>query len=80
MSTRDDVSYLANAAKAITDREMARYAERTRRSQAATERARTVMPAGVPSSFQAYDPWPIVVRHAAGSRMIDVDGDRKSVV
>lgn len=75
MSTRDDVSYLANAAKAITDREMARYAERTRRSQAATERARTVMPAGVPSSFQAYDPWPIVVRHAAGSRMIDVDGN-----
>jgi glutamate-1-semialdehyde 2,1-aminomutase len=31
------------------------------------------MPAGVPSSFQAYDPWPIVVKHAAGSRMIDVD-------
>jgi glutamate-1-semialdehyde 2,1-aminomutase len=33
------------------------------------------MPAGVPSSFQAYDPHPIVVRHAAGSRMIDVDGN-----
>ena len=31
------------------------------------------MPAGVPSSFQAYEPWPIVVKHAAGSRMIDVD-------
>ena len=33
------------------------------------------MPAGVPSSFQAYDPHPIVVKHAAGSRMIDVDGN-----
>lgn len=31
------------------------------------------MPAGVPSSFQAYDPWPVVVKHAAGSQMIDVD-------
>jgi glutamate-1-semialdehyde 2,1-aminomutase len=31
------------------------------------------MPAGVPSSFQAYDPWPVVVKHAAGAKMIDVD-------
>jgi glutamate-1-semialdehyde 2,1-aminomutase len=31
------------------------------------------MPAGVPSSFQAYEPWPVVVKHAAGSRMTDVD-------
>ncbi len=29
----------------------------------------------MPSSFQAYDPHPIVVRHAAGSRMVDVDGN-----
>src|SRR4026209_1346502 len=39
----------------------------------ATARARKVMPAGGPSSFQAYEPHPIVVRHASGSRMIDVD-------
>ena len=31
------------------------------------------MPAGVPSSFQAYEPWPVVVKHAAGARMVDVD-------
>ena len=49
------------------------YAERTRASQVATERARKVMPAGVPSSFQAYDPWPVVVKHSSGSRMVDVD-------
>ena len=29
----------------------------------------------MPSSFQAYDPHPIVVRHASGSTMIDVDGN-----
>ena len=34
-----------------------------------------MLPLGVPSSFQAYDPHPIVVRHASGSRMVDVDGN-----
>jgi glutamate-1-semialdehyde 2,1-aminomutase len=64
---------LVARAKEITARERAVYSERTKRSQAATERARKVMPAGVPSSFQAYEPWPVVVKHAAGSRMTDVD-------
>ncbi len=64
---------LVARAKAITAREMEVYSARTVGSQRATERARKVMPAGVPSSFQAYDPWPIVVKHAAGARMVDVD-------
>src|SRR5262245_61527238 len=64
---------LVARAKEITAREKAVYSERTKRSQIATERARKVMPAGAPSSFQAYEPWPIAVKHAAGSRMIDVD-------
>ncbi len=66
---------LVARAKQITEREMAVYSDRTRGSQAATDRARKVMPAGVPSSFQAYDPWPVVVKHSSGSRMIDVDGN-----
>lgn len=70
MSSHDE---LVSKAKQITEREMAAYAERTKASQAATERARKVMPAGVPSSFQAYDPWPVVVKHASGFTMIDVD-------
>ncbi|TDT17180.1 glutamate-1-semialdehyde 2,1-aminomutase [Ilumatobacter fluminis] len=70
MSSHDE---LVSKAKQITEREMASYAERTKASQAATERARKVMPAGVPSSFQAYDPWPVVVKHAAGFTMVDVD-------
>ncbi len=40
---------LARRAREITSAELARYAERTRRSQAATERARQVLPLGVPS-------------------------------
>ncbi len=34
------------------------------------------MPLGVPSSFQAYDPHPIVVRRAQDAWMEDVDGNR----
>ena len=70
-ATRD----LVATARAITERELKTYAGRTQRSQAATKRSRLVMPGGVPSSFQAYDPHPIVVRHASGSRMVDVDGN-----
>ena len=66
---------LVASARAITERELASYSARTVASQAATERARKVLPLGVPSSFQAYDPHPIVVRHAAGARMVDVDGN-----
>ncbi len=66
---------LVERATAIRERELAVYAERTKGSQAATERARKVLPLGVPSSFQAYDPHPIVVRHASGPRMVDVDGN-----
>lgn len=67
---------LSERARDITRRELATYADRTKRSQVATERARKVMPLGVPSSFQAYDPHPIVVRRAQGSWMEDVDGNR----
>jgi glutamate-1-semialdehyde 2,1-aminomutase len=61
-------------AKLITERELDQYALRTTGSQRAIERARRVLPLGVPSSFQAYEPHPLVVRHASGSKMIDVDG------
>jgi glutamate-1-semialdehyde 2,1-aminomutase len=50
--------------------------ERTAGSQRASERARKVLPLGVPSSFQAYDPHPIVVSRAQAAWMEDVDGNR----
>jgi glutamate-1-semialdehyde 2,1-aminomutase len=67
---------LIDRAKRITARELRVYIDRTHGSQRATERARKVMPLGVPSSFQAYDPHPIVVHKAQDAWMEDVDGNR----
>jgi glutamate-1-semialdehyde 2,1-aminomutase len=67
---------VAARAQAITARELQTYMQRTAGSQAATQRAKKVMPLGVPSSFQAYDPHPIVVRRAQAAWMEDVDGNR----
>lgn len=66
---------LAEKAKEITRRELQSYAARTQASQKANERARKVLPMGVPSSFQAYDPHPLVVRRAQDAWMEDVDGN-----
>jgi glutamate-1-semialdehyde 2,1-aminomutase len=71
-----DHRQLVDRAKQITTRELGVYIERTASSQRATDRARKVMPLGVPSSFQAYDPHPIVVRRAQDAWMEDVDGNR----
>ena len=75
-TTSDDRAALAARARDITRRELAVYAQRTQGSQRASERARRVLPLGVPSSFQAYDPHPIVVRSSQGCFMDDVDGHR----
>jgi glutamate-1-semialdehyde 2,1-aminomutase len=66
---------LGERARRIVEQEAVRYRERTRTSEDVNARARRVMPLGVPSSFQAYDPHPIVIRSAAGSEMVDVDGN-----
>jgi glutamate-1-semialdehyde 2,1-aminomutase len=55
--------------------ERAKLLERTPGSQAAFEAAVTVMPRGVPSSFQAADPRPTYLSHGEGSRVWDVDGN-----
>lgn len=74
--TTTDSATIVDRARAIVERELDTYRVRTAASQRATERARVVLPLGVPSSFQAYDPHPIVVRAAQGSWMEDVDGNR----
>jgi glutamate-1-semialdehyde 2,1-aminomutase len=58
----------------LTDREMAKLAERTPASKERFERAVKVMPKGVPSSFQERDPWPVYVERGEGTRVWDVDG------
>ena len=55
--------------------EKAALLQRTSGSQAAFERAVTVMPRGVPSSFQAADPRPVYLSHGEGSKVWDVDGN-----
>src|SRR5262245_34952045 len=58
----------------LIEKERAALLARTPASQAAFERAVTVMPRGVPSSFQAADPRPVYLSHGEGSKVWDVDG------
>jgi glutamate-1-semialdehyde 2,1-aminomutase len=60
--------------KELTEREMATLRERTAKSKERYERAVKVMPNGVPSSFQANDPWPVYLERGEGARVWDVDG------
>jgi len=50
-------------------------AERTPRSGEHFDRARKVMPNGVPSSFQENEPWPIYIERGQGAQVWDVDGN-----
>jgi Glutamate-1-semialdehyde aminotransferase len=59
----------------IHEREEAAYRSRTPRSAALFERARKAMPLGVASSFQSYDPYPLFMTDAHGSRISDADGN-----
>ncbi len=77
MSTTDSVpaTGLAQRARRIKAAETESYLLRTRRSQAATARAKRSLPLGVSSSFQAYEPHPIVAARAKASWLEDVDGN-----
>ena len=59
----------------INSREEAEYRRRTPRSAALFERAGKALPLGVASSFQAYDPYPLFMTDARGSRIWDADGN-----
>src|SRR3954465_129154 len=59
----------------LMERERTRLRERTTRSGEYFARAKGVMPAGVPSSFQRNDPWPTYLERGRGSRVWDVDGN-----
>ncbi|MGI8999127.1 MAG: aminotransferase class III-fold pyridoxal phosphate-dependent enzyme, partial [Candidatus Limnocylindria bacterium] len=59
----------------IAAREERSYKDRTRKSAELFERARQSMPLGVASSFQAYDPYPLFMTDARGSRIWDADGN-----
>jgi glutamate-1-semialdehyde 2,1-aminomutase len=48
---------------------------RTPQSRVWHDRASRTMTGGVPSSYQARDPWPIYLTHGLGSKVWDVDGN-----
>ncbi len=61
---------------ALLDQEWARFKEGTTASGAESKLASQVLPLGVPSSFQHWDPYPISIVSAQGAWMTDVDGRR----
>ncbi len=61
--------------EALIGAEEARFRQARPRSASMLERARRVMPRGVPSSFQDSPPQPVYVDRGQGSRVWDVDGN-----
>jgi len=61
--------------ESLTEGQMAAFRERTGRSAEYFQRASKVMPNGVPSSFQANDPWPVYIERGQGAQVWDVDGN-----
>jgi glutamate-1-semialdehyde 2,1-aminomutase len=59
----------------LTEHELERFRQRTPRSSEYFDRARKVMPGGVPSSFQTNDPWPVYIERGQGADAWDVDGN-----
>jgi glutamate-1-semialdehyde 2,1-aminomutase len=58
----------------LNEEQMARFREHTPTSAEYFDRARKVMPGGVPSSFQLNDPWPVYIDRGKGALVWDVDG------
>jgi glutamate-1-semialdehyde 2,1-aminomutase len=54
--------------------ELERYRSQNQQSQAMYTRAERVLPLGVSSNFRTYEPYPIYIARAEGSKMWDVDG------
>jgi len=59
----------------LSEAEQAHLRNRTGRSAETYQRAVRSMPNGVPSSFQAREPWPVYIERGEGSRVWDVDGN-----
>src|SRR4029453_13484232 len=59
----------------LIQREEQRLNERTPQSAELFRRANRVLSAGVASSYQLRDPWPIYLEHGKGPKVWDVDGN-----
>src|SRR4029450_8080537 len=54
--------------------ELERYRSQTPKSPESYDRAEKILPLGVSSNFRTYEPYPIYIQRAQGSKMWDVDG------
>ena len=54
--------------------ELDRYRSQNKKSREFYERAEKILPLGVSSNFRTFEPYPIYISHAKGSKMWDVDG------
>jgi glutamate-1-semialdehyde 2,1-aminomutase len=54
--------------------ELERYRSQSKKSHDMYEKAEKVLPLGVSSNFRTYEPYPIYIQRAQGSKMWDVDG------
>jgi glutamate-1-semialdehyde 2,1-aminomutase len=64
-----------NAVERLIAREIGTFQARTPGARTILDRARKVLPLGVPSTFQEHPPYPLYVRRGQGSRVWDVDGN-----
>ncbi len=72
---REPVTIDRKLVEEIVAREEAEFRRRTPRSHEMHERAKSSLPMGVSSSFQAVPPYPLFIDHARGSRIWDLDGN-----
>src|SRR3989304_4680515 len=63
------------AVERLIAREIETFQARTPGCRQLLERARRVLPLGVPSTFQEHLPYPLYVRSGKGSHVWDVDGN-----
>jgi glutamate-1-semialdehyde 2,1-aminomutase len=54
--------------------ELERYRAQNKKSHAMYERAEKILPLGVSSNFRTFEPYPLYIERALGSKMWDVDG------
>jgi len=76
MATTETVKIDRERVLELIERESRALDERTRQSRAMYERARQSLSAGVASSYQMRDPWPIYLTTGDGPVVYDVDGNR----
>ena len=73
MTTKTTPSHDGLTAAALLDREYERYRARTPASGEMAATLTELVPAGVCSTFRAYDPYPVHAAHAEGASIYDVD-------